>query len=268
MTLTKADIDFYKMTGVFAIACVFVLLAIKMQGTRTVYAATGGNLTANFYNFCRTPLFAAVSIAAIVGTAVWFVWCRIKKVDESKRIFSSTDCLAVLLYLGFFTACFGIKQGSELHGFFISATVFAAALFYVSKIFKSDFIVYSAITGIMAMSIYLWAMLFDASVVVIKLVVIVACVAICVLYKRKIASLKLSKQTKSSFLVFPCYVAIALGAVLLFWAYFQNMEFFRSSPWLTNLQRIIFLNSGKMLFGIVMQYIVFAIVYTVRRIKD
>ena len=31
--LKKADIDFYKMTGVFAIACIFVLLVLKMEST-------------------------------------------------------------------------------------------------------------------------------------------------------------------------------------------------------------------------------------------
>ena len=266
--LSKADVGFYKMTGVFAIACVFVLLALKMQNTGTEYVATGRNLTNNFYEFCRTPIFAVIATAAFVGAVAWFAVCRKNKIDESHRIFASTDCLAVVLYLGFFSACFGIKQGSNLHGFFVVATIFVAALFYASKIYKADFIVYSAITAVIAMSIYLWAMLFEPHIVVIKLLVIAAGVLTCVAFRKKIASLKLSKQTKSSFLVFPCYIVLVLGAVLLFWAYFQNMEFFRATPGLQKVQSIIFLNRSMMLFGVVMQYIVFAIVYTVRRIKD
>jgi hypothetical protein len=138
----------------------------------------------------------------------------------------------------------------------------------VSKIYKTDFIVYSAITAVMAMSIYLWAMLFEPHFILIKLLVIAGCLAICVMFKKKIASLKVTKQTKSSYLIFPCYIVLALGALLLFWTFFQNMDFFRTTSQLQKIQSIIFLNRSRMLFGIVMQYIVFTIVYTVRRIKD
>ena len=265
---SKADIGLYKMTGIFAIACVFIMLVFKMQDTRTEYAATGKNLTSNFYNFCRTPLFAVIAAAAVIGAVAWFVVSRYKKIDESHKIFTSLDCLAVVGYLGFFCACFGIKQGSSLHGFFIVATIFAAALYVFSKYFKADFLVYSSLTAVMAMSIHLWAMLFEPRMVALKLVIIALCIIACIAFKKKISSLKLSKQTKSSFLVFPCYIVIALGAVLLFWAYFQNMDFFRASPALQKVQSVIFLNRSMMLFGIAVQYIVFSIIYTVKRIKD
>ena len=89
-----------------------------------------------------------------------------------------------------------------------------------------------------------------------------------VIFRKKLSCLKVSKQTKSKFLVFPCYIVLALGAVLLFWAYFQNMEFFRSSSAMLKVQSVIFLNRSMMLAGLFTQYVVFAIVYTVRRIRD
>ena len=121
--LKKADIDFYKMTGIFAIACVFVLLVLKMQDTGLERIASGKNLTYNFYAFCHTPLYAVIAVVALVGAIGWFAYCRIKKIDETYRVFSSTNCLAVVLYLGFFTACFGFEVSSSLHSFFIVVTI-------------------------------------------------------------------------------------------------------------------------------------------------
>ena len=266
--LKKSDIDFYKMTGVFAIACMFVLLVLKMQDTGTERISSGRNLTNNFYEFCHTPLFAIVAVLSFAAAIAWFVICRVKNIDESYRVFTSTNCLSLVLYLGFFSACFGIKQASGFHSFFVVVTIFAAALYYASKIYNADFMVYSAITAVMAMSIYLWAMRFEAYMVIIKLFVIALAVAAVILFKKKISCLKISKHTKSKFLIFPCYIVLALGAVLLFWAFFQNMEFFRSSPAMLKVQSIIFLNRNMMLVGMFTQYVVFAIVYTVRRIKD
>ncbi|MBR2022038.1 MAG: hypothetical protein IJ939_06325 [Clostridia bacterium] len=263
--LKKADIDFYKMTGVFAIACIFVLLVLKMQDTGLERIASGKNLTYNFYALCHTPLYAVIALAALVGAIGWFVYCRVKKVDEAYRVFSSTNCLAVVLYLGFFTACFGLEVSSSLHSFFIVATICLALLYYASKIYNIDFVVYSSVTAAVAVAVYLWAMRFEAYMVVLKLVIAVVGIVICVMFKKNLLGLKLSKQRKATFLVFPCYIALALGIVFLFWAYFQNMAFFRTNQMLQN---ALFLNRSMMLMVIFVQYIVFAIVYTVRRIKD
>lgn len=266
--LKKSDIDFYKMTGVFAIACVFVLLVLKMQDTGLERIASGKNLTYNFYSLCHTPLYAVIAFAALAGAVGWFVYCRVKKVDEAYRIFSSTNCLALVLYLGFFTACFGLESSSSLHSFFIVATICLALLYYSSRIYSVDFIVYSSITASVAVAVYLWAMRFEVYIIVLKILIIAVGIAVCVMFKKNLLGLKLSKQRKATLLVFPCYISLALGIVFMFWAYFQNMAFFRTSQMLVNLQSAIFLNRSMMLMVVFVQYIVFAIVYTVRRIRD
>ncbi|MBQ7400188.1 MAG: hypothetical protein IJZ20_04150 [Clostridia bacterium] len=266
--LKKADIDFYKMTGVFAIACVFVLLVLKMQDTGLERIASGKNLTHNFYSFCHTPLFAVISLVALAGAVAWFAYCKAKKVDETYRIFSSTNCLAVVLYLGFFSACFGLRSASSLHSFFIVVTICLALLYYSSKIYNIDFVVYSSMTLAVAVAVYLWAMRFETHMVILKLIIAAAGIAVCVMFKKNVSGLKISKHRKESFLIFPCYIALIFGIVFMFWAYFQNMEFFRTSDMLMSIQRAIFLNRSMMLIVVFAQYIVFAVVYTVRRIKD
>ena len=260
--LKKADIDFYKMTGVFAIACVFVLLVIKMKDTGLERIASGKNLTYNFYTFCHTPLFGVVAAIAFAAALGWFLYSRIKKVDESHRIFTSTNCLSVVLYLLFFSACFGSERATTLHSFFVISTICLALLYYASKIYKPDFIVYSIVNAVMAVTTYLWAMRFEAHIVVIKLIIAAAGVVFVVFFKRKLAELKVTKHTKASFMVFPCYIALVLGIIFMFWAYIQTM------PVLFKIQSAIFLNRSMMLALIFAQYIVFAIIYTVKRIKD
>ncbi len=266
--LRKSDIDFYKMTGVFAVACVFILLVLKMQDTGIERISSGRNLTYNFYAFCHTPVFVVIAALAFVGAVAWFVYCRVKKADESYRIFTSTNCLSLVLYLGFFCGCFGVNSSAELHSFFIVVTICLALLYYASKIYGIDFVVYSLVTLTAAAAVYLWALRFEVYMVVIKLLIAALGITVCVLYKKNISSLKVSKQRKASFLIFPCYISVALGIVFMFWAYFQNMEFFRQSEALIKVQSAIFLNRGMMLAVIIAQYIVFAIIYTVRRIKN
>ena len=255
-TLSKSDIDFYRMTGVFAIACVFVLLVLKMQDSGMEKIASGRNLTYNFYQFCHTPVFAIVAVAALLGAVAWFAYSKFKKVDESSKIFTSTNCLCVVLYLAFFSACFGMNVGSNLHGFFIAATIAAAALYYVSKIYKADFVFYSVITAVFAVCIYLWGLKFEAFMIVLKLAIIAAGAVGCVFFKRRLSDMKVTKKTKAAYLIFPAYVSLILGAVFLFW----GRVFTIVSP--------LFLSRISMLVVLFVQYIVFAIVYTIRLIKE
>jgi len=254
--LRKSDVDFYKMTGVFAICCVFVLLALKMQDTVTERIASGRNLTHNFYMLCHSPLFWILSVLAVAASAGWFIYCKKKSIDESFRICSSGNCLAIVGYLAFFTLCFGTGRGSSLHGFFIAVTIVLAVLYYASKIYKYDFIFYSAVTAVFAVCIYLWGLNFGAFYIVLKLAVIAIAIAACIVFGKKINALKITKKTKASFLVFPSYISLVIGGVFLFWGRFFTLL----SP--------LFLSRTIMLVVLLAQYIVFAIVYTIRLIKE
>lgn len=254
-TLTKADIDFYKMSGVFAIVCVFVLLVVKMENTMVFRDASGQDLTYNFYQFFNSPVFAVIGALALVGAVAWFVFTRVKKIDESKRIFTSTNCLAIVLYLGFFAACFGIEKNSGLHGFFIAATVVLAAIYYISKFYNIDFTFYSVISACAGLAVYLTANKFGTGIRIVKVIIILAGIASCVLFVKNIKNLKVSKKRKTAFLTYPVYVPLALGALFLFWR-----DFIVNSP--------LSLTVNTMVIAIFVQYIVFAIIYTIRLIRE
>ncbi len=80
--LTKSDVALYKMVGVFAIASIFVLLVMKMADTVIERQITGRNLTYNFYEFFHTPIFAVLAAVLLIGSAAWFIYSKIKKIDE------------------------------------------------------------------------------------------------------------------------------------------------------------------------------------------
>lgn len=255
-TLSKSDIDFYKMTGVFAIVVIFVLLAINMKSSAVARISSGENLTYNFYMFCRSPLFWALGAVMLVGSVCWFAFCKAKKVDETKRIFTSTNCLAVVAYLAFFSACFGIRENSQNHTFFIAVTIGAAILYYASRFYGMDFVFYSVITALFAMGISLWGMMFDTPYIVAKALVALIGIGLCAYFHFKISKLKLTKQTKASFLKFPMYVSLVLGIIFMFW------------PGVAFLQNIFYMTRSLMLMVMLLLYIVFAIVYTIKRIRD
>ena len=121
----KSDIEFYKMTGVFAVACVFILLVLKMKDTGLERISSGRNLTYNFYSLCHTPLFVVFAVLALAAAVLWFAFSVKKKVDETYRVFSSRSCLALVLYLLFFCVCFGLEFQSSLHSFFIVCRISA-----------------------------------------------------------------------------------------------------------------------------------------------
>ncbi len=254
-TLSKSDIEFYRMAGVFGLVCIFVLLVMNMKNSLTERIAGGNNLTYNFYMFCRTPIFWILGAVMVGGVLGWYVYNRVKKIDESKRIFTSANCLVLVAYLIFFSLCFGVRYPSSVHTSFIAATICLALLYYISKFYGMDFVAYSVITAVISMTVSTVAMVFDPYAIVIKVAAIVAMLAVCLHVNKKIAALKVSKQKKASFLKFPMYIPVALGICFLFWA-------------ATPLQSVMLLNRNIMLMLMLLQYVVFAIIYTIRLIKD
>ena len=256
-TLSKADIDFYKMTGVFAIACVFVLLTMRMEGTMLERMSSGQNLTYNFYRFFNSVAFVIVAAVALLGAVAWFAVSKVKKVDESKRLFTSTNCLSIVIYMLFFSVCLGYKMHSNLHGFFIASTVVLAALYVISKIYDYDFVLYSGVSGILTLMLYLAAGNFEPAFMAAKIVVSLLAVAAIVAVRARIHTLKVSKKKKMSYIFVPSYIAALLGIIFMFCRLFTY-----------NVASLQFLNGSIMVMVMCIQYIVFAIIFTIRLIRE
>ena len=255
-TLSKSDIDFYKMCGVFAIACIFIILTLKMSSTLLLRHASGQNLTYNFYTLCRNPLFLSVSAIVAAAGIIWFAVCRVKNISEKARLFSSYDALALVIYLAVFYASFGIELNSSRHMFFIAFTIISAVIFYISKIYKPDFVFYSVMNAFFALTVYMFADKVEPAITILKVVFIVAAVIICVLFSKKYSvRTKSAKKSKRSPLFVPVYISLVIWAPFMFWRMFTI-----NSP--------LFLTVNAMLIVLLVLYIVSAIIYTVRLIRE
>ena len=267
--LKKADIDFYKMTGVFAIACIFVLLVLKMESTLIMREASGENVTYNMFKVLSNPVFLVLGSLVLAASVVWFVFCRKKNIDESRRLFTSTNALSIALYLTVFVMCFGKSKTAGLHGFFITFTVICAVLYYVSKIYNADFTLFSTVTAVNVLAVYLVANRFDALSIIVKLVVIALCVAAIILTDKKIKSLKLTKKHKEAFLIYPAYVSVGLGAVFMFVRFLSTLAAFSSTSAAAVISTAAAAVDLKVMFmAFLVEYIVFAIIYTLRLIRE
>ena len=237
-----------------------LLLSCFFNGLKSVFAKKSNAVlseehniyTYNFYMFCKTPLFAVLATVLVIGSAGWFAYCRMKKVDESRRIFTSYNCLSIAAYLVFFFLCFGLKDGSTNHGFFIATTIVLAGMYYVSKFYNPDFVVYTVVTAVFAISIYIFALYFEPQMIVAKALIVIAMAIGAYFANKRISNFKVSKKRKASFMTFPVYVSLAIGTVCLFIRLIPGINLARTT----------------MLALLLAQYIVFAIVYTIKLIRE
>ena len=250
--LKKSDVDFYKMSGVFALACFFIILVLKMNSSVLERHASGKNLTYNFYMLCRNPFFIALSAAVAIAGIAWFIYCRVKKTDESLRIFSSFDAAALVVYAAVFWLCFGLELNSARHMFFVAFTVIISVLYFISKLYKADFLFYSVLNAFFAMILYFFAENASPVAYAVKIISIAAAVVACVLFRKKFSSVKKGKR---GMLFAPAYISLAIGAVFLFWRMFTI-----NSP--------LFLTVNAMLIILFVQYLVAAIIYTIKLIRE
>ena len=258
--IKKSDIDFYKMSGVFALACVFVILILRMYNTITLRHSTGKNLTYNIYELCRNPIFLVAGGLLFVGAAAWFVHDLVKKTDASMKLFTGYEAICIMLYLASFALTFGVEINSTRHMFFLAFTIAAACLYYISKIFHVDFIFYTVMNGIFVLSLYASSQIVTPVFLAIKAVLVVIAVAVCCYFRKKYgASAKTEKHTnkrqKTSYLFFPVWISLVLWALFMFWRAFTI-----NTP--------LFITTNFMLMVMLVQYLVVGIVYTIRLIRE
>lgn len=254
-TLRKSDIDFYKMSGVFAIACVFIMLTLKMSSTITEYRKTGANVTYNIYKFFQHPAVWVIGAVVAIAAVVWAVYCKKNKIDERMKIFSSINAVSLVAYLAVFALCFGTVENSDKHSFFIVFTIVAAVLYYISKSFHLDFIFYSVFNALLALFVNFLAYRVSPLYIAIKVLLVVAFLIFAIVFKKKYANTH-RKNKKYDYLFAPAFVSLAFFAVFMFAPLFARFY----SPYI--------ISSATMLTVMMIQYIVFGIVYTIRLIRQ
>lgn len=262
-SIKKSDVDFYKMSSMFFILCAMVLLIMRVSTTLAQRHASGLNMAYELYKLFRHPVYIAVVSLLLVASAVWVVVSKVKKTDESLRVLSSVNALALMLYVAYFSAYFGVKIVNNASDcmFILAVTVVLALLYYVSKIYHQDFLLFSLENALLAGLLYKYWHVYTARGIAGKVLLVIVFAAVGIVaswYIKKNCTKHPSQRIKQrSLLFFPYYISLAFWTVFMF---IKISDVTGEAP--------LSINSTTMLTVMLAQYIVFAIVYTIKLIRE
>lgn len=258
--LKKSDMDFYRMSAMFFLLCGVLLLILKVSTTIAVRQSTGRNMGYELYKLFRHPAYIAVAGILLAASIVWVIVCRVKKINEHDRVFSSINALALMLYVTGFSLFFGVHivNNASSCTFALAATIILALLYYISKFYHRDFLLFSIENALLALLLYRYWPIYTARGLVGKVLLIVAFAAVGIAfvpYLKKCQTRPHRAQKSDSPLMFPYFVSLVIWAVFMF----IKLPDIPGEP---------LIHSDTMLTVMLVQYIVFAIVYTIKLIRE
>ena len=256
----KSDMDFYRMSAMFFLLCGALLLILKVSTTITVRQATGHNMGYELYKLFRHPAYIVFVGILLVASIVWVIVSRVKKVNEHDRVFSSINALALMLYVVGFSAFFGIRIVNNASScmFALAATIILALLYYISKIFHRDFLLFSIENALLTLLLYRYWPIYTTRGIVGKFLLVVAFAAVgfaFIPYLKKRQTRPHNARKSDAPLMFPYFVSLVIWTVFMF----IKLPDIAGEP---------FIHSDTMLTLMLVQYIVFAIVYTIKLIRE
>lgn len=253
--ITKSDARFYKMSGFFFVLCAIVLFIVKIMDTAGVRISTGFNMANELYNLFRNPVYIAVLALLLVLSLIWVIISKTKKIDESRKIVTSLNVFVMLLYVVGFSFYYGIsfRTSASESIFVLAATVVLGLIYYISKVYQKDFLAYSIENAVFVVLLYRYFDVVGTKGIVGKALLIVAALLIGVVLARKLSVADVKKQSnkKSKIFVFSYFVSLVIWSVFMLLSNFS-----------------VTVSSGFLLTAMLVQYIVFAIIYTIKLIRE
>lgn len=256
----KAEVDFWKKSILFFIFVGVILFIMSISTSLVERQSSGNNLAYELNKLFSNPVYIVFIAVLLAASVVWAVYTRlIRKKDESLSYFSSINALLVMLYISGFSAFFGIKlvNSTEDCSFVLALTVAIAVVYYVSKMYHPDFLVYTVETFILAFLLYRYWYVYTVAGIVGKALIIVAFAAVGFVFGsalKKYTSRAVNNK-KITALFYPYWISLAIFAVFMFIK-------------VHNPASVAVINLAAMLTILLAQYIVFAIVYTIRLIRE
>ena len=256
----KNEVDFWKKSILFFAFVGIVMFILSVSSSLVERHASGNNIAYEMYNLFRSPVYIVIVAILFIASTVWMVYTKfIKKQDESLRYFSSLNAFVIMLYVAGFSLYFGIRlvNSNEACTFILALTVALAIIYYVSKMYHPDFLLYTVETFILALLLYRYWHVYTIPGIVGKALLIVAFAAVGIVFTRvfKKYTSRAVNNKKITALCYPYWISLALWAVFMFIKVHDPAS-------------IAVINLATMLTVLLVQYIVFAIVYTIRLIRE
>ena len=256
----KNEVDFWKKSILFFAVVGIVLFIMSISSSLVERYASGNNLAYELHNLFTTPVYIVTVSALFLASAFWLIFARfIKKKDESLQYFSSLNTFLIMLYVVFFSLFFGARMvyGTSECTFLLAVTVALAVIYYVSKMYHPDFLTYTVETFILALLLYRYWYVYTLPGIIGKILLIIAFAAVGVVLTnsfKKYTSRAVNNK-KITALCYPYWISLVLWSVFMFIK-------------IHNPVGAAVLNLATMLTILFVQYIVFAIVYTIRLIRE
>lgn len=256
----RSEVDFWKKSILFFAVVGIVLFIMSISSSLIERQSSGENLAYELYKLFRNPIYITVVTTLSVASVVWFVYTRlIKKKDESLRYFSSLNAVLIMMYVSFFSMFFGAKliNNPEACTFLLCITVAFAIVYYVTKMYNLDFIAYTIETFILALLLYKYWFVYTIPGIIGKLILIASFAAIGFVVKKLLKGYKSRavNNKKLTYLFYPYWISLAIWSVFMFIK-------------IHNPAGIAVINLATMLTIFLVQYIIFAIVYTIKLIRE
>ena len=218
----KEDILFFKMTGMFFIACFLIAFFLRLANAQ---GRGEDNAALNFYNLCKNPVYLAVLGVLFVLAVVFFIYRKVSRKDEKNKYLASINLVALTGYALFCSVAYTHISQPIIP--LLIGTAVLIVLYYIFYIFKRDFFIFSVIAAVFAGILWIFAGKIDLGSVIAKVAFAVLGLAACLffdLYHRKSAVRKQTTEANhgkaarkhASLTFWPCYVLFAVFAVLLF----------------------------------------------------
>ena len=223
--------------------------------TAGVRISTGFNMANELYELFRSPVYIAVLAILLVLSLIWVIISKAKKIDESRRIVTSLNVFVMLLYVVGFSFYYGIsfRTSASESIFVLAATLVLGLIYYIFKVYQRDFLAFSIENAVFALLLYRYFDVVGTKGVVGKVLLIVAALLIGLVLVKKLAVVnsKLKSARKVKTLVFPYFVSLVI------WSVFMLLSNFG-----------VILSNGFLMTALLVQYIVFAIIYTIKLIRE
>ncbi len=239
----RQDILSFRMSALFILAVIMTVVLFNLRSSI---------LRIEIHSLSRNHTSRIVASCIPVLPIVWFLICKLRKVDESLRLISSANVVCVVTYI---CALF-LYWGTTYHPLALafSLTLYLPLLYFIYNMFEKDFFVFSLSNFVFASALYLTGITGLTGIARI-IVSIAAGVALSLsafmCYHSYYLSKKFTKNKKYKYTFTPAYISFVLTIVFVS---------------LSNVMNITFVNQYKW-YAFAAQYIIFAIYYIIKFFK-
>ncbi len=237
----KEDIIFFRMSVFFVLCGAAIFFFLRLRDTV--------DLASDIYIWSKMLPCRIVAVVLALLSLCYFVFCKVKRFDESERSFSSGNIASVVCYLSGGFLYWGTTY-SPRYDALITLTVAFTLLYFIYHHFRRDFFAFSVSNLVFLSTAWLFTR-GGLKFAIASAIALAFCAACCYLAYRVSRSLKRKKSKNCGFE--PVLISFLITVVFISLSKFIGVSF---------------VTPTVMMLAIIVQYVAFGIYYTVKLIME